>query len=128
MTLDTRINYTYQKAQNFTNPDNSYHGDQIPYIPLHSGSFILGGGCGTWNFNYSFIYTGERYNANANIPENYEKPWYTSDLSVSKTFRLNRKNLRLTAEVNNLFNQQYEVVQCYPMPGTNVYFTLNYEL
>ena len=128
VTLDTRINYTYQKAQNFTNPDNSYHGDQIPYIPLHSGSFILGGGCGTWNFNYSFIYTGERYNANANIPENYEKPWYTSDLSVSKTFRLNRKNLRLTAEVNNLFNQQYEVVQCYPMPGTNVYFTLNYEL
>mgnify|MGYP000506120985 CR=1 FL=1 len=28
-------------------------------------------------------------------------------------------DLKLTLEVNNLLNQQYEVVTCYPMPGTN---------
>ena len=27
--------------------------------------------------------------------------------------------MRICAEINNIFNQQYEVVQCYPMPGTN---------
>lgn len=27
--------------------------------------------------------------------------------------------LKMTLEVNNLFNQQYEVVTCYPMPGIN---------
>ena len=29
-------------------------------------------------------------------------------------------NMKVTAEVNNLLNQQYEVIQNYPMPGTNV--------
>lgn len=123
--LNSRVNYTYQKAQDFTNPKSSYYGDQIPYIPLHSGSLILGGSYKSWDFNYSFIYTGERYEASANIPENFAKAWYTSDISLSKTFNWNKGEVRITAEVNNLFNQQYEVVQCYPMPGTNFFLSTN---
>lgn len=71
---------------------------------------------GTWSLNYSFIYTGERYEAGANIAENYALSWYTSDLSLSKIFNLKCSQLRAAVEVNNLLNQQYEVVQCYPMP------------
>lgn len=33
--------------------------------------------------------------------------------------------IRVTAEINNIFNQQYEVVQCYPMPGTSFKIKLN---
>ncbi len=123
--LDARINYTYQKAQDFTNPNSNYYGGQIPYIPWHSGSLVLNGSYRDWDLNYSFIYTGERYESQANIPENYAKPWYTSDLSVSRWLNWSNKEIRLTAEVNNLFNQQYEVVQNYPMPGTNLKFILN---
>ena len=36
--------------------------------------------------------------------------------------------MRTTAEVNNIFNQQYEVVQCYPMPGTNFKIKINFIL
>lgn len=117
--LHTRINYTYQKAQDFTKQESNYYGDQIPYIPWHSGSFVLNANYRTWDLNYSFIYTGERYEASANIPINYAEPWYTSDLSFSKGFLWKKTNIDLTAEINNLFNQQYEVVQSYPMPGTN---------
>lgn len=126
--LDARINYTYQKAQDFSKPGGSYYGDQIPYIPWHSGSIILNGSYKSWELNYSFIYTGKRYEASANIPENEAKEWYTNDLSASKTFLWKKTKVRLTAEVNNLLNQQYEVVQCYPMPGTNVKFTINIEI
>lgn len=111
--------YTYQKAQDFTDPENSSYGGQIPYIPWHSGSLILGAAYRSWSFNYSFIYTGERYESSANIPENYAQPWYTSDLSLSKGFEIKKCRLHLSAEVNNIFDQQYEVVQCYPMPGIN---------
>ena len=31
-----RVQYTYQKAQDFTDPSDTYYGDQIPYIPWHS--------------------------------------------------------------------------------------------
>ena len=118
--IDCRATYTWQKAQDFTDRSSTYYGGQIPYIPWHSGSAIVGMSLGDWSLDYSFIYTGERYESSANIPENHALAWYTSDLSLSKNFRLRSSQLRATLEVNNLFNQQYEVVQCYPMPGTNV--------
>lgn len=125
--LNTRINYTFQKAQDFTDPESPYYGGQIPYVPWHSGSAIVGFSYRGWGLNYSFIYTGERYEAVANIPENYAQPWYTHDLALSKMIIFkNDMALRVTAEVNNLLNQQYEVVKCYPMPGINFKLKLNF--
>ena len=123
--LSTLFNYTYQKAQDFTDPTSEWYGGQIPYIPWHGGSIILNGSYQTWSCNYSFIYTGERYEAVANIPENYAQPWYTHDFSLSKTFQWGKTGISVTAEINNIFNQQYEVVQCYPMPGTSFKIKLN---
>lgn len=123
--VSTRLNYTYQKAQDFTDPESRYYGGQIPYVPWHSATAILGGSYRGWDLNYSFIYTGERYEAVANIPENYAQPWYTHDLALSKTIEWQKITLRVTGEVNNIFNQPYEVVQCYPMPGTNFKLKLN---
>ena len=117
--MTNRLNYTYQKAQDFTDPSDTYYGDQIPYIPWHSGSATAALSWRTWEANYSFIYTGERYSSRANIPVNYVLPWYTSDLSLSKLLHAGPGYLKLTLEMNNLLNQQYEVVICYPMPGIN---------
>ena len=124
--LTGRVNYTYQKAQDFTDSGDSYYGGQIPYIPWHSGSATLNSNWRQWEANYSFIYTGERYSSRANIPANYVLPWYTSDFSIARTLSLNKGELKLTLEVNNIFNQQYEVVICYPMPGTNFKFITQY--
>lgn len=79
-----RVNYTYEKAQDFTDAKSDYYGGQIPYIPWHSGSAVLNLSYRDWDMNYSFIYTGERYESSANIPENYAKEWYTNDLSLSR--------------------------------------------
>lgn len=126
LSFNTRLNYTYQEAQDYSNPEDpvTYKG-QIAYSPWHSGSVIIGTEYKTWNINYSFIYTGKRYDGSANITENRIKEWYTHDLSLSKSLRWKGTDLRLTTEINNLFNQQYEVVQRYPMPGTNFKFILN---
>ena len=128
VSADLRLTYTYQKAQDFTDPESPWYGGQIPYIPWHSGSFTAGFSYARWTLNYSFIYTGERYESVANIPENYAQPWYTSDLSLARSFALGGHELRGTLEVNNIFNQQYEVVQCYPMPGTNFRLILSFLL
>lgn len=123
-----RVNYTYEKAQDFTDAKSDYYGGQIPYIPWHSGSAVLNLSYRDWDMNYSFIYTGERYESSANIPENYAKEWYTNDLSLSRHLHWKKMLWKLTAEVNNVFNQQYEVVQWYPMPGINFRFVINVEL
>ena len=127
VSLTSRLNYTFQRAQDFTDPDDSDYGGQIPYSPRNSGSATLQANWRRWEANYSFIYTGERYSSRANIPANYVLPWYTSDFSVARNIPLHRGTLKCTLEVNNLFNHQYEVVMSYPMPGTNVKAIVQYE-
>ncbi|MDL2230584.1 TonB-dependent receptor [Alistipes sp. OttesenSCG-928-L06] len=132
--LNTRLNYTYQDARDYSNPDPvdaagtpdpTYKG-RISYTPQHSGSAVLTLGYGSWDLNYSFIYTGERYTESDNKPENLVQEWYTNDLGVTKTFVWGENVLRLSGEVNNIFNQQYDIVLNYPMPGTNVKFTVSW--
>ena len=123
--------YTYQKAQDFSDPGELTYGGQIAYIPWHSGSATVNLIWQGLSVNYSFIYVGERYHNSANIPANHEQPWYTHDMSLSYEFPLcksaNRTpstrnripRLHLALEINNLLNQQYEVILNYPMPGIN---------
>jgi outer membrane receptor protein involved in Fe transport len=131
--LQTHLNYTFQKAQDFSDPaDNDPYfgswGGQIAYIPWHNGSVAVQFTWRTYELNYCFIYVGERYHNAANIRENYEQPWYTHDVSLGKTFRFKKWNFKVSAEVNNILNQQYEVVLNYPMPGTNFKVILKIEI
>lgn len=61
----------------------------------------------------NFIYTGERYEQAANTLYNYVQPWYTHDMSLAREIHMRHVRMRICAEINNIFNQQYEVVQCY---------------
>lgn len=131
--LNVRATYTYQKAQDFGIRKNielqkMTWGGQIPYIPQHSGSIISSVQYKSWRLNYSFIYVGERYTNSANIPENYEQPWYTSDLSASKDLAYKKLRFRIAGELNNALNQDYDVVQNYPMPKRNYKIILSVEL
>ena len=126
--LTVRGQYTFQEAIDITDPSDSYYCDQIPYIPRHSGSAVVNASWRGWGLNYSFIYVGERYNQQENIVYNYTQPWYTSDLSVSKDFRLGSVGLRVLAEINNLLSQDYDVIANYPMPKRNFRFTFTVEI
>lgn len=120
--LTTKLQYTCQKAIDVTSPADNYYRHQIPYIPWHSGSAIVMLDWRSWHLNYSFIYTGERYNQQENIRYNYTQPWYTSDISLMKSFRIRNVGFKATAEVNNLFSQDYDVILNYPMPKRNYRF------
>ncbi len=120
--LTAKAQYTYQRAIDVTSPADNYYRHQIPYIPWHSGSAIVMLDWRTWHLNYSFIYTGERYNQQENIRYNYTQPWYTSDISLMKSFSVRGIAFKVTAEVNNLFSQDYDVILNYPMPKRNYRF------
>lgn len=126
--LTLRGQYTFQRAIDITNPADNYYRDQIPYIPRHSGSAVANAQWRGWSLNYSWIYVGERYNQQENIRYNYTQPWYTSDLSLSKDFRLGEVSMRGLVEVNNLLSQDYDVILNYPMPKRNYRFTITVEI
>ena len=123
-----RAQYTYQDARDVTDPDDSYYKHQIPDIPWHSGSAIVGLSYKNWDLNYSFIYAGERYDEQENIIYNHMEPWYTSDLSLRYQFTVNSLRFTAKADVNNVLDQDYEVIVNYPMPGRNYALTLSVEI
>ncbi len=128
LTATVRAQYTYQDARDVTDPSTSYYNDQIPYIPWHSGSAIVGLTYRSWQLNYSFIYAGERYDEQENILYNHVEPWYTSDLSLRYQCTWHRVLYTMMLEVNNVLDQQYEVIVNYPMPGRNYAVTLSVEI
>lgn len=125
LNLTTGLTYTYQNAIDADKASASYK-DLIPYTPIHSGSFLASATYKNLSMNYSFIYTGERYNQSTNNVYNYVQPWYTHDLALHYNTKLNRREVRLTAEVNNLLNQDYEVITNFPMPGRYYRIGLTY--
>ena len=131
--MDINLSYTYQRAQDYTNPadneDGGTYKGQLAYIPWHSGSVVGHLNWHDFDLNYSFIYVGERYHTSANTRENHEQPWYTHDLSAGYVFRLGKTTtLKVSGEVNNLFNQYYDVILNYPMPGRNYKLILKFDI
>lgn len=120
------LTYTFQESLDETAGSNSF-GQQIPYIPKHSSSLSVMASYKTLDFNYSFIYTGERYSQKANIPSNYLQPWYTHDISSSYVFNFLGNPLKLGLEINNFLDQQYAVIRNFPMPGRSFRANLTYE-
>ena len=100
----------------------------MSFIPRNSGSAVANLTWRQWGLNYSFIYVGERYNQQENIRYNYTQPWYTSDLSLSRDFSINRVRMRALLEVNNLLSQDYDVIINYPMPKRNWRVNLTIEI
>lgn len=119
--------YTYQKAVDKTARSSSYN-HQIPYTPVHSGSLYGSLQWRSWTLNYSYLYTGDRYVLPENKPINYMQPWYTTDLGIVWEKKVKDKQYHISLEVNNVFNQYYDVVLNYPMPGTNFRTTFSLTL
>ena len=113
------LRYSFQRALDHSTPGSQTYGNQIPYIPQHSGSIDLQLEWRQWTLSANTLLTGPRWSRSANTPDYYIDPWTTTDLALSYTKEL----LTLSLNVNNLFNYRYQIIQGYPMPGTNAFFS-----
>lgn len=123
ITWNAGFSYTYQKALNKTTHQSSYN-HQIPYMPVHSSTVHGNLMYRKYSLHYSFMYTGERYALPDNIARNYIQPWYTTDLGIV----YNISKWKAGIDVNNLFNQYYDVVLNFPMPGRNYRLSITLNL
>ena len=97
-----------------------------------------------WSFVWNTLFTGTRWSRTANIPEYEIRPWTLTDLRLGKELLLPRRKARAASEVgaaaranepslalgvsfNNIFNQSYQIVQGYPMPGFNMMFSVTFK-
>jgi hypothetical protein len=119
-----RVAYTWQQALDITDPSSAEYKNEIPYTPEHSGSALAVLYYKSWSTGYSFIFSGERYTLGENNPSNLLPGWITQDLFVSCKFDLNNFSTTVKGEINNMFNERYDVVHYYPMPGRSFKLSL----
>lgn len=92
-------------------------GKQIPYSPLYNGQANIGFSYRTLYFNYNNIYTGYRYVTTDE--SQWVAPYSTGNIQALYSLYLKKNIIQLTFQLNNIWNQQYQVVNGRPMPGRN---------
>ncbi|AMR33011.1 hypothetical protein A0256_17090 [Mucilaginibacter sp. PAMC 26640] len=117
-------NYTYQQAQDVSNPGASTYLGQIAYTPKNT--LALNGGLNHGNLGvyYNYLFSSSRYYTGNNDPQ-YKLPVYAIS-DASAVYRLMSGHIPLLAsiEVNNLFNKNYAVIRSFPMPGRSYRFSI----
>ncbi|HRP89880.1 MAG TPA: TonB-dependent receptor [Edaphocola sp.] len=105
-------------------PNDSSIGKQIPYAPRYSGNLNLGFQIENFNFNYNQNYTGYRF---ITTDESlYLKPYHTGNIQFSYIFYFKKLCATLNAQVQNIWNESYQVVAYRPMP--NRFYCLGLQL
>lgn len=120
--LEVNASYTFQLAQDAEKNSETY-GDIIPYTPVHSGSASLSCRHKMFDAGYNMLFAGKRYSGQNIDIFNYLKPYVDQSIFAGYTI----KHFRLRAEVLNLANVNYAIVQYYPMPSRHYRFSVNYQ-
>jgi outer membrane receptor protein involved in Fe transport len=110
-----KLNYTF--LYTFVLDDGYGLADdkRLPMTPVHSLNGQLSYSRNGFSWSVSSQYKSLRYLKTANVA--YLPSFFTLDLYCKKQVT---KGLGLYAAVDNLFNEQYELVADYPMPGTRL--------
>lgn len=119
---------TWQQALDRTDSRSKIYGNLLPYTPRWSGSGSVVLVTPWATVGYSVVMQGSRYSAEQNKPEYRMSPFWDHSLTCSRDFRLRRCVLHATVKVSNLTNEQYDIIQYYPMPGRQLMASLGIEL
>lgn len=123
-----RATWSYEDSRDRTDKASRWYGGRTAYSPLHSGSLVAAVDYKGLNACVSWLYTGKRYTDAANIPANELDPWYTTDLAMAWKGSIGKRAKGgIGVDINNIFDQDYEVVTRYPMPGRHILIKLTIE-
>ena len=122
VTAEFSGSYTYQHAKEKIEEEERV----LPYTPKHSGSGYITIKTKHFNVNYNCIYSGKRYYNQIEESAFAMKSYSDHSLSLIKPFRWKNITGDLSVECLNVFNQQYDIVRSYPMPGRSFRFGLKF--
>lgn len=130
--LSLQGSYSYQHVVNHTNRSSRYYGNQIAYIPLHSGSMALGWENPWVNVSLHGQGMSQRWANNEHYEGTEVDGYWDMGLTLYRQLddlRLWGKQLRgvkIRMDVKNLLAKQYELVGHYPMPRRSWTLSIGY--
>lgn len=118
------LNYTHNKS---VKTSENYKGDpaylkQIIYIPLDDAKASLNLSYKDFGTNFIYNFIGKRFTDSDN--RNFLSYASVIDCNVSYQLNISSVSSELRLEVNNLFNEDYQILSGYPMPLRNINLSL----
>lgn len=114
--------YSFTMATNesiYKNGNLNEQGKQLLLTPKHEGSLTGEAAWRKYALRVVGSFTGEQFNDSDNSPYNVLPSYLITNLWLRKHILYNHFGLTLTAEINNLFNVDYQARPGYPLPGIN---------
>lgn len=124
--LSINFNYTYQKAI-FKQKGILFNTD-IPYIPNEIISLYLEYRNKLFNVNMDAIYNSFRYYNQGSDPNSVINPFTLVNINLNKEINLFSNLFTIYFSINNIFNEKYQYVINYPMPGINYNLSFRYKV
>jgi iron complex outermembrane receptor protein len=112
-----------QYAYTRTTDETEGSGEQLIYIPQHTGNGYFQWTYLGWSMEWKSHFVGEQNTIGKILPA-----YLINDVSAGKQFRWNNNKLEVRFRVNNLFDEHYQVVLWRPMPGRNYELFVSFQL
>lgn len=127
MGFNLLVTYNYIQAQDITDKSTETYKNQLPYTPQHSGSATLSFNNPWVNFSYTMVAASDRYSKLTNYKENEVKGYTDHSISLFRKMKLKDNELIIQGNILNLWNENYDVIAFYPMPGRSFKFSVLYK-
>ena len=121
-------NYSYQQAEDRTNDQSPYYGNQIAYIPRHTGSVSVGWENPWVSLSLHGSGVSSRWANNQHYDDTRIDGYWDTGLTAWHTFHWGNQSLEARVDLKNIFDRQYEIVRFYPMPGRSWQLSVKYQL
>ena len=114
--------FTNSKNKKTANKNDNTIGKTLIYVPNHkiTGNFILK--YKSFLLNYNQIYTSKVFIDATNTI--YLPHFFPANVSISKQVNLKELKINFQFQINNLYNEPYQIVANRPVPGINYEFKI----
>ena len=108
-------NYTYMEAKNKS--AGEYNDKFLVYRSRHNFNLTLNWHWNNFAFVYDYRSVGKQFSDEANSSDLELKPYDVSDLTLRFYQQFDKFQPTLTFQVRNVFNENYQIIRSYPLPG-----------
>lgn len=120
--LSGKYNYVLSINEKSATTNDAAIGKQLIYVPIQNGQGSFSVSFYGTSFSYTQVYTGYRYTTSDNI--HYLKPFTIGNLHVSQMVKLKTFKFKVFAQLNNIWQETYQVIAYRAMPLFNSQFGL----
>ncbi len=118
--------YNYTRSINLNKEKPHVYNNQLRYTPYHTLKNTLLTRWKEYSMGTNIKYTGKRYTTADN--SRTLDPYSIMDVFIKRQFEFEAFDAQIKFTVKNLFDNQYQVIANYPMPGRAYYINLKIQL